>query len=101
MSRRNRPRSRGERRSLALPVIIAGVALILAAAVLLLRQGGGGGGGGVSESGSPQITVDQQKVDYGYVKFGETRSIKITVTNTGKGVLRFTKSPYVEVLEGC
>ena len=100
MSRRNKPRLHGERRSLALPVIIMGAVLILAAALLFLRQGKGGGGG-VSESGSPQITVDQQKVDYGYVKFGETRSIKLTVTNTGKGVLRFTKSPYVEVLEGC
>lgn len=101
MSRRNKPRSRGERRSLALPVIIVGAVLIIAAALLLLRQSRAGTGGGVSEGGSPQITVDQQKVDYGYVKFGETRSIKLTVTNTGKGVLRFTKSPYVEVLEGC
>jgi hypothetical protein len=101
MSRRNRPRLRGERRSLALPVIIVGAALILAAAFLMVRQGRGGTGASVSDSGSPQITVDQQKVDYGYVKFGEMRSIKLTVTNTGKGVLRFTKSPYVEVLEGC
>jgi hypothetical protein len=41
------------------------VILVAAAVLLLTRQGGDGG--------TPQIVVDQQQIDYGYVKFGETR----------------------------
>jgi hypothetical protein len=45
--------------------------------------------------------VDQDKIDYGYVKFGETRQFALKVTNTGDGTLRFKEQPYLEVLEGC
>ena len=51
--------------------------------------------------GTPAIAVDQEKIDYGYVKFGENRQFKIKVTNTGDGLLRFKEKPHVEVLEGC
>ena len=72
-----------------------GALLLILAAFLFARQAG------PQESGNPQIAVDQQEIDYGYVKFGETRQFKIAVTNTGDGVLRFDKKPYVEVVEGC
>jgi hypothetical protein len=78
-----------------LPIIIVGGILVVVAAFLVLRPAGG------SEGGTPQIVVDQQRIDYGYVKFGETRSFKVAVTNAGDGVLRFEKKPYIEVLEGC
>lgn len=68
--------------------------LLLIAAVLFANRSGDGGG-------TPSITVDQQKIDYGYVKFGETRSIAVKVTNTGTGNLRFKDDPYIEVVEGC
>jgi hypothetical protein len=45
--------------------------------------------------------VDQQKIDYGFVRFGESRAFTIKVTNTGNGTLRFTEDPYIEVVEGC
>jgi hypothetical protein len=45
--------------------------------------------------------VDQQKIDYGDVKFGVNKTFTIKVTNTGDGTLRFSEEPYVEVLEGC
>ncbi len=57
------------------------------------------GGGGAGET--QQIAVDKQKVDYGYVKFGNDESFIIKLTNTGDGVLRFKEKPYIEVLEGC
>ena len=44
---------------------------------------------------------NSRQIDYGYVKFGETRTFEIKVTNTGDGSLRFTEKPYIEVLEGC
>lgn len=71
-----------------------GGGLLLLAAILFARNSGSGGG-------TPSIAVDQNKIDYGYVKFGETRQFAIKVTNTGDGTLRFEEKPYIEVLEGC
>ena len=45
--------------------------------------------------------MDQQKIDYGDVKFGVEKTFSIKVTNTGDGILRFKEEPYIEVLEGC
>ena len=70
-----------------------GGGLLLIAAVLFARGGGSGG--------TPSIKVDQDKIDYGYVKFGENRQFALQVTNSGDGNLRFKEQPYVEVLEGC
>ena len=94
MSRKNKPRPHGKRTNLAWPLVAFGVILMAAAVFLLTRQG-------ADEGGTPRIAVDQQKIDYGYVKFGETRTFSIAVTNTGDGVLRFREKPYIEVLEGC
>lgn len=74
--------------------VALGGLLLLVAAFFFARQGAGSGG-------TPAIQVDQQKIDYGYVKFGETRSFAIKVTNTGDGALRFKEDPYIEIVEGC
>jgi hypothetical protein len=71
-----------------------GGGLLLLAAILFARNSGAGGG-------TPSISVDQNKINYGYVKFGETRQFTLKVTNTGDGPLRFKEQPYIEVLEGC
>ena len=94
MSRKHR--SRHARRPNFPWVLMAGGALLLALAAFLLAKPAA-----PEETGNPQLAVDQQKIDYGYVKFGETRQFRIAVTNTGDGVLRFEKKPYVEVVEGC
>jgi hypothetical protein len=70
---------------------LGGVFLVIAAFFLANRDSGG----------SPSIAVDQQKIDYGDVKFGVEKSFAIKVTNTGNGNLRFNEAPYIEVLEGC
>jgi hypothetical protein len=95
MSRRNASRYERRRAGIAWPIIVIGGILVVVAAFILFRQVGG------SDAGTPQIVVDQQRIDYGYVIFGDTKSFKIAVTNAGDGVLRFTKKPYIEVLEGC
>jgi hypothetical protein len=74
-------------------VALGGVLLLLAAFFLATRNGDGGG--------TPTIAVDQHKIDYGYVKYGEARSFAIKVTNAGDGTLRFKEDPYIEVVEGC
>lgn len=70
-----------------------GGVFVALAIFLFARQGGDGG--------TPSITVDQQVIDYGDVKFGVNKTFAIKVTNTGNGTLRFKEEPYVEVLEGC
>jgi len=95
MSRKHSGHS--QRRSLVWPIIVAGGILLIAAAFLLANRRGDGGSGG----GTPQITADQQKIDYGYVAFGNDKQFSIKVTNAGDGVLRFKEKPYIEVLEGC
>jgi len=76
-----------------LPVAIGG-GLLIVAAFFLANQGGDGGG-------TPALTVDQQLIDFGDVKFDVEKTLAIKVTNTGNGTLRFKEKPYIEVLEGC
>jgi flagellar basal body-associated protein FliL len=79
---------------LFLPLIILGGVLLIASAFYFANQGG-------DDSGTPSIIVDQQKIDYGDVKFDVEKTFAFKVTNTGDGTLRFKEEPYIEVLEGC
>lgn len=51
--------------------------------------------------GTPQLSVDQELIDYGDVTFNTPKTFAIKVTNTGDGVLHFKEKPYIQVLEGC
>jgi hypothetical protein len=75
------------------PFVVLGGILLIVAAFFFANQGGGGG--------APAILVDQQKIDFGAVKFNTEKTFAIKVTNTGGGVLRFKEDPYIEVVEGC
>jgi hypothetical protein len=55
----------------------------------------------IDVAGSPSLKVDQEKVDLGIVKLGQTVDVKFKLTNVGDQTLRFSKAPYIEVLEGC
>ena len=83
-----------QRRSFPWSIVAIGGVLLLIAAFFLANRGGDGGG-------TPSIAVDQQKIDYGDVKFGVNKTFAIKITNTGDGTLRFKEEPYIEVLEGC
>ncbi len=100
MSKKQRRRSRG--RSFPWPLAAFGGILLILAAVLFARGARGPAAAAVSQgSGGGRIAVDQQKIDYGYVKFGNNETFRIKVTNTGGGPLQFADQPYIEVLEGC
>lgn len=93
MTKKNQKyRKQNHRRNFPWLFVALGGGLLLLAAILFARN---------SSGGTPSIAVDQKKIDYGYVKFGETRQFAIQVTNTGNGTLRFKEQPYIEVLEGC
>lgn len=92
---RKKHKSQKYRKAFPWPLVAFGGVLLLVAAVLFANRGGGDGGGTAS------IAVDQQKIDYGDVKFGINKTFAIKVTNTGDGALRFKEEPYIEILEGC
>ena len=88
-------RKQQQRRGSPWLFIALGGGLLILAAILFANRNGGGSGG------TPSISVDQNKIDYGYVKFGENKQFTLTVINKGDGNLRFKEKPYIEVLEGC
>jgi hypothetical protein len=92
MSKKQRKQKQNNK--LFLPLIILGGVLLTVAAFYFSNQGGGDVGG------TPSIAVDQQKIDYGDVKFGVNKTFAIKITNTGDGTLRFKEEPYIEILEG-
>ena len=96
MSRKQR---RQQRKNLAWPLLVFGGILLLVTAFLFANRNAADGAD--SGSGTPKITADPQKIDYGYVTFGNNETFKIKVTNGGTGILRFKEKPYIEVLEGC
>ena len=83
-----------QRKTFPWPLIVFGGILLIVAAFFFANKGGDGGG-------TPSIAVDQQKIDYGDVKFGVNKTFSVKVTNTGDGTLRFKEEPYIEILEGC
>ena len=95
MSRRHKRQK--QRRSFPWLLVAFGLVLLVVAVVLFANRNGSGHDNG----GTPQIATNPQKIDYGYIKFGNDKTFSIKVTNIGNGTLRFTEKPYVEVLEGC
>ena len=87
-------RKQKQRRQFPWLFLVLGGGLLLFAVILFVNRGNGGGG-------APSISIDQNKIDYGYVKFGENRQFTLNVTNRGDGTLKFSEKPYIEVLEGC
>ena len=88
-------RKQDQRKKFPWALTVIGGVLLIIAAFFFVRQGSGDG------SGTPSIAVNQQKIDYGDVKFNVEKTFAIKVTNTGDGTLRFKEDPYIEVLEGC
>jgi hypothetical protein len=82
------------RQSLPWLLIAAGGALLVFAGIFFANRSADAGG-------TPSISVDKQKIDFGTQKFGTNLTFAVKVTNTGDGTLRFTEKPYIEVVEGC
>jgi hypothetical protein len=94
MSKKTKKKQKRQQQKFPWLIVTLG-AVLVTAAFLFLRPGED------YSDGTPVLSVDQQNIDMGYIKLGEYRTIKIKVTNTGDGVLRFKEQPYLEVVEGC
>jgi hypothetical protein len=96
MAKKNQKyRKRKQKKQFPWALAALGGVLVIAAAFFFFSQGQANSGG------TPSIAVDQQKIDFGYIKLGEYRNFKIKVTNNGTGTLQFKETPYIEVLQGC
>ncbi len=94
MSKKSKKYKKQKKQNFPWLLLALGGFLVVIAGFLFARQNGDGGG-------TPTIAVDQQKIDYGNVKFNVEKAFAVKVTNTGDGTLRFKEEPYIEVLEGC
>ena len=90
---KNKKKYKGQKQRSNVPwlIVALGGAVLLGAAFLLASR----------NHGTPSISVDQQKIDFGTQKFGTPLTFAIKVSNTGDSALRFQEQPYIEVLEGC
>ncbi len=95
--KQGRQRKQKRKKKISWPTVVLVGALLITAAFLFANRRG------ISKHGSgpPKIAVDQQRIDYGYVRYGVNKSFDIEVTNVGGAALRFTEKPYVKVLKGC
>ncbi len=101
-SKRNRSQKKTTRRRLPLPlwIALAGLAA-LATALLFDFDIGGRKVDFTPEVQGAAMKVDNEKIDYGDVRLGNTVKTEFRVTNIGSQDLRFESVPYVEVKEGC
>lgn len=99
---KNKKHLRHHRKKKTWPMImlLAGGLLLVVAAFSLFKQ--------PSEpkvdievSGAPSLKVDQETVNLGDVKLGQTVQVKFKLMNVGDQTLRFSKAPYIEVMAGC
>jgi cell division septal protein FtsQ len=81
-------------------LLLAGGVLLIAGMVFAFRKPSQPKAA-VIVTGEPSLKVNQDRVDLGKVKLGQTVDVKFTLTNVGDKILRFSKTPYVEVVEGC
>jgi hypothetical protein len=51
--------------------------------------------------GKPSLQVDKEKIDLGNRKLGNTVFASFEVKNVGDQVLRITRAPTIQVIEGC
>ena len=82
-------------------LIVLGGIILIGAAVLLIVSANSAPPATVEVSGAPSLKVDQEKVDLGNVKLGQTVSVSFLLTNVGDRPLQFTQKPYISVAAGC
>lgn len=86
-------------------VLIAGaaaLALVLLGALLLLRPADEPAAPApAAGGGAPRLAVDQEKIDFGDVKYNTPVKATFRLTNEGDEPLQIIGEPVVAVVEGC
>lgn len=106
MSNKNRERrrlaTRKKRTQQTWLFLILGGILLMGSALFLWIQGKNATPtASIEVSGSPSLKTDRDRIDLGEQKLGNPVEVSFHLTNVGDKPLRFSKEPYVEVVEGC
>lgn len=94
-------RGRRKRNSLLPYALAIGGVLLIAGAFLALWRERSSPPANIEVTGAPSLKVDKEQIDLGDVRLGQWVSATFAVTNVGDKPLRFTRQPYIEVIEGC
>jgi hypothetical protein len=83
-------------------ILMLGGVFLIGAAFLLLRGGQNKQPqASITVHGAASLKTDQEQIDLGNQTLGNTVQVSFRLTNVGDQPLRFSKQPYVEVVEGC
>ncbi|MCA9869218.1 MAG: hypothetical protein H6649_07285 [Caldilineae bacterium] len=81
---------------------LAGLAVVVVLAVLaLLAWQAGRSAGSASAGGTPNLEVDQTRIDFGDVPMNKMVKASFKLSNTGDGPLEVVVPNVPEVVEGC
>jgi hypothetical protein len=88
--------------NLALYIVLGGIVLVVAALFALWKSGQPElASVPVEVKGQPSLKVDQERLDFGNVKLGQTVTASFILSNAGDQTLRITDKPTILVVEGC
>ena len=96
-----RKKQQRKKRQKLIWAISAGILLVASVVFVLVQNASRINPELVEVQGRPAVKVDQEVIDYGYVRLNTNLTFDIKVTNVGDQTLRFDETPYVEVLDGC
>lgn len=102
MSKKHKRPTHRQRSVLPWPVIsIVGGLILLGLTAFLFWRGQSQPTATIEVTGRPSLKVNQESVDLGNLRLGQTVQASFELTNVGDQPLRFSEAPYVEVVEGC
>ncbi len=99
--KRPAPRSARKPAPWSVLLVMGGLVLLGVAAYFVFGNGATSPAAAVEVKGSPRLKVDQDKIDMGDIKLGQTVETRFKLTNVGDQPLRFSEKPYIEIIEGC
>lgn len=82
-------------------ISIVGGLIVLGLTAFLFWRGQSQPAAAIEITGRPSLKVNQESIDLGNVRLGQTVEVSFELTNVGDQPLRFSEAPYVEVVEGC
>jgi hypothetical protein len=84
-----------------LPLLLALGGLALVGLAFFALRDRPASGAAIQVTGSPSLKGNQEMIDLGDMKFNQLADVSFQLTNVGDRTLRFSKEPFIDVVEGC
>ena len=102
MSKRKKGKNAEKKNWLPVTLLATGVLLVTAVILFLTASNKAEDNSTLASTGEPpSLAVNSEEIDFGDVKFNKMVNASFVVTNNGGQPLKFTKQPYIELIEGC